>query len=878
MQESDKGSLLYSMMNDDFSQSFNDDFSPIQDSDFLPLQNDDFSELSQSIIESASLNSAQKDAVETVDGPLLVLAGAGSGKTRVLTYRIAHMVADLGIEPYQILAITFTNKAAAEMRGRISELLGSTRGMWVLTFHSLCMRMLRTDAHRVGFTNNFTIYNDDDSKRLVKEIYSELNINPQAYSIQGIRSRISKAKNELIDAEEYERRASASPLDRVTSQVYTRLTERLQAANAMDFDDLLMYGYKLLAQNPQVLEAYQYRFRYISVDEYQDTNHVQYEITKLLAQKYRNIMVVGDDDQSIYSWRGADIQNILDFEKDYKDAKTVKLEENYRSTATILDAANAVISHNSKRKAKKLFTSSESGDKIDIYLASDERDEGRWIATQIEKNVARGYRYSDMAVFYRTNAQSRTIEDMFLRVGIPYQIAGGTRFFDRAEIRDVMAYLNLVVNPADDVSAKRVINTPKRGIGKASVEYIETYAAKEGITFMEAVYNLRDDSYFSKRAQTGLHSFCIILEAASSYTGSLRDVVELIVSQTGLIDFFQSQHTPEANSRIENIYEFYGVVSEFEKQHSQDDDEGDLTPTIEAGITEGPKKPEHVDKTMDMAEMAMLALKVSGAEQSKYNADLREPNNSTGSNSQIFEQTSGSYLLAPLMEWLSLRSDLDSIDDSDSQVTLMTIHSAKGLEFPIVFIAGMEEGIFPHSNSIFEDKGVEEERRLAYVAITRAREHLSIVCAQQRSLFGSTQNNPKSRFLKEIPDKCLNLAGVGSQGYSGTGHEKRGSRRGIYGSGTKYEQSSAATDGRIFGGSGNVGSTGASGAKESLLASSNSNTCVDTEFHNGDSVVHKVFGRGIVVDCQGDLITVVFANTGESKKLLTGYAPIIKVE
>ena len=344
----------------------------------------------ESLIDGAKLNPAQREAVETVSGPLLVLAGAGSGKTRVLTYRIAHMVADLGIPPHSILAITFTNKAAAEMRSRIGGLLGPMRGMWVLTFHSLCVRMLRADAERVGYSNNFTIYDDDDSKRLVKEIFAELDINSKSFSIQTVRSRISRAKNELVTAEEFAKKPAASELDKVTARVYTRLTERLQMANAMDFDDLLLYGYRLLAENPDVLEAYQDRFEYISVDEYQDTNHAQYQITKLLAKKNRNIMVVGDDDQSIYSWRGADIRNILEFEKDYPETKTVKLEENYRSTGTILEAANAVISHNSKRKDKRLFTSGPAGDKIDVYLATDERDEGRWIATEIEKRVATG--------------------------------------------------------------------------------------------------------------------------------------------------------------------------------------------------------------------------------------------------------------------------------------------------------------------------------------------------------------------------------------------------------------------------------------------------------------------------------------------------------
>ncbi len=809
----------------------------------------------QSLIDSAKLNPAQRQAVETVEGPLLVLAGAGSGKTRVLTYRIAHMVADLGVPPYSILAITFTNKAAAEMRARIGKLLGPMRGMWVLTFHSLCVRMLRADAHRLGFSTNFTIYDDDDSKRLVKEIYAELDVNPKAFSIQAVRSRISNAKNELVDAEEYARAAGSSPMEKVTAKVYSKLAERLKMANAMDFDDLLLYGHRLLASNPDVLEAYQERFRYISVDEYQDTNHAQYEIARLLASKSRNIMVVGDDDQSIYSWRGADIRNILEFEKDYKDAKTVKLEENYRSTGIILDAANSVIAHNSKRKSKRLFTSGPAGDKIDMYLAADERDEGRWIATQIEKRVARGCDYSDIAVFYRTNAQSRMLEDMFLRVGIPYQIVGGTRFFDRAEIRDVMAYLDVVVNPADDIAAKRVVNTPRRGVGKTTILAIENRAAAEGITFMEALQESIADMSIGAKARSGLAQFDTIVRTARTYSGSLRDVVEMIVAQTGLIEALEAQRTPEAVSRIENIREFFGVVSEFESQHAEEED--DVPPTVEAGITQAREVPAAVSQPMDMAAMALAALRVSSGEDA---AAADEPQAQEGA---------AVFLLAPLMEWLSLRSDLDAVDDSDSQVTLMTVHSSKGLEFPIVFIAGMEEGIFPHMNSRFDEAGIEEERRLAYVAITRAREHLSIVWAQQRTLFGATQNNPRSRFVREIPEECVDFAGVGSKGYRGTGHEKRGSRRGIYGSGTKYEQSAAATDGRIFGGSGKTGS---------LLSSGSCDTLRQYTFAKGDRVDHKVFGRGTVTAAKGDQLTVRFDKNGVQKTLLVGYAPLVKVD
>ncbi len=811
-------------------------------------------------IDDVGLNSAQYEAVTTTEGPLLILAGAGSGKTRVLTYRIAHMVADLGVEPYQILAITFTNKAAAEMRARINEILGSIRGMWILTFHALCVRMIRENAERLGYKPSFTIYDDDDSKRLMKEIFAELDINTKLFN--SVRSAISKAKNELIDVDTFEMQAAKFGRDTAVCKAYRRLQERLKIANAMDFDDLLMLGHKLLAENIDVLEEYQERFRYISVDEYQDTNHAQYEIAKLLSSKYRNLMVVGDDDQSIYSWRGADIKNILNFEKDYPDAHVVKLEENYRSTGIILDAANAVITNNTARKSKKLFTSGPKGDLIDMYLSTDERDEGRWIASEIEKYVAKGYSYSDVAVFYRTNAQSRSLEDMFLRAGIPYQIVGGTRFFDRAEIRDVMAYLNVVVNPADDVAAKRIVNTPRRGIGKTTIETISQRAVLEGISFMDALQLSIADESLSTKARNGLAQFDSIIRNARSYSGSLRDIVEMIVDKSGLISSLEAQHTPEADDRIENIREFFGVVSEFEETHMLDDEE------------------ENIQAPMSFAERAIAAVQNSrkigesrldiekGVSKSMQD-DTHDASDAIAADDFATDRSNDGTVvrfLTPLMEWLALRSDLDTLSDYGAQVTMMTVHSAKGLEFPIVFLAGMEDGIFPHLRTIFEDSGIEEERRLAYVAITRAREHLSIVCAQQRSLFGQTQQNPRSRFVQEIPEECINLAGVGSLDYYGTGYEKRGSRRGIYGSGTRYEQSDGV--GRIFGSSG-FGPLMSSGKKNDSKE--------EEKFEVGDIVDHKVFGKGRVIEVAGDEIHVEFEKTGQTKKLLVGFAPIVKV-
>ena len=528
------------------------------------------------LVDIDSLNPAQREAVLTTEGPLLVLAGAGSGKTRVLTFRIARMIGDLGIRPWQILAITFTNKAAAEMRERLAAMLpdGGMRGMWVCTFHAMCVRILREDADLLGYTGQFTIYDDDDSRRMVREIMTQLGIEQKQYPINMIRSKISTAKNAMIGPEEFIEKAS-SPQEQKAGQVYLELERRLRAANAMDFDDLLVRTLELLRTRPEVLEKYQERFRYISVDEYQDTNHVQYEIANLLAAKYQNLMVVGDDDQSIYSWRGADISNILDFEKDFKQAKVVKLEQNYRSTGHILAAANAVVRNNSQRKDKRLFTDLGDGEKIQSYQASDERDEGRWIASEIEKLHVGGMSYDDMAVFYRTNAQSRILEDMFLRAGVPYKIVGGTRFFDRAEIRDVMAYLKMIVNPADEMSVKRVINTPRRGIGSTSISKIEDLARTNRCSFFQACeIATAETGMFSAKVRNALGDFVSLVREGRRMDGELKDVVEMIVDKSGLIQAFRAEATMEAESRAENIQEFLGVAAEFEETH--EDIEGTL--------------------------------------------------------------------------------------------------------------------------------------------------------------------------------------------------------------------------------------------------------------------------------------------------------------
>ena len=831
----------------------------------------------------------------TTEGPLLVLAGAGSGKTRVLTYRIAHMIADLGIRPWQILAITFTNKAAAEMRERLGALLpNSTRGMWVCTFHAMCVRMLREDADLLGYTGQFTIYDDDDSRRMVREIMQGLDIDQKNFPINMIRGKISAAKNAMVGPDEMLEKAS-DPKERKAAQVYVELERRLRAANAMDFDDLLVRTLELLRTRPEVLDKYQERFRYISVDEYQDTNHVQYEIANLLAAKYQNLMVVGDDDQSIYSWRGADISNILDFEKDFKQAKVVKLEQNYRSTGHILNAANAVVRHNSQRKEKRLFTALGEGEKIQAYQAGDERDEGRWIAGEIDKQRSAGVSYDDMAVFYRTNAQSRILEDMFLRAGVPYKIVGGTRFFDRAEIRDVMAYLKMIVNPADEMSVKRVINTPRRGIGSTSIEKIEQLARENGCSFFQACeLACAETGRFTAKVRTALGSFVNIVREGRRMDGELKDVVDAIVDRTGLVQAFRAEGTMEAEGRMENIQEFMGVAAEFEETH--DDIEGTLESLEELRAAGMEGVPEDAAPAVEGAAPFVGAASAAGA---------AEPAGvpAAAIAAQEIERTYGPLAckaLPALMEWLALRSDLDSLAGQTQAVTMMTVHSAKGLEFPVVFVAGLEEGIFPHVAGFggSDDPGkLEEERRLAYVAITRARKKLFLTYAATRRTYGSTQANPRSRFINEIPEVDIEFSGVGSAGFEGVGWEKRGDRRGTYGSGTgseyggsvfgSYTRSTGRTQ-RHTGVSPDAGrkpSTFGSGTPRPRKAAASpaveqrrpdAAKAAET-FAPGDQVSHKTFGPGTVISAAGDMIEVQFEKSGQTKKLMKGFAPIVKI-
>jgi len=724
------------------------------------------------------LNEPQQQAVTTVDGPVLIIAGAGSGKTRALTHRIAYLIQERHVRPWNILAMTFTNKAAAEMRKRIIALLGvqedSRDVPFIGTFHSFCVKMLRKHIHLLDYENQFAIYDASDQQVLMKRILKEENIDEKQLNPRAVLSHISTAKNGMIGPREYEMKSDSYFAEKV-ARLYYKYEEGLKKNNALDFDDLLLKVIELFQKQPGVLEEYRERFRYIHVDEYQDTNHAQYMITKMLAEKYKNLCVVGDSDQGIYSWRGASIQNILDFEKDYPQAQIIKLEQNYRSTKPILDVAHHVISQNTKRHDKKLWTAREEGKAVQLHVGENERHEAETVAKIIRDEVASHERadYRDFTVLYRTNAQSRTIEEVFMRWGLPYKIIGGIRFYERKEIKDIMAYLKIVANPADSVALLRIVNTPQRSIGPASLEKIQTLSNAKDCTFFEAMRRIDD------------------IGEVAEMTEAKREHIKKFV---GLIQRLQRQNLEvPASALIKFVMEESGY-----KKYLDD------------GSVEGEARLENV------AELISVA--------SKY--DKLAP----GMSLNIF------------LEEVSLISDIDTLDDKDNSITLMTLHMAKGLEFPHVFITGMEDGMLPHSRSILSPQELEEERRLFYVGVTRAMEKLHLLYAKNRMFYGETRDTIPSQFLDDIPSELLE---------------------------TQEQQ--------LFGGHGTRISRPLTNIGSRPIPSENLPN-PDTDLSDGDKVMHKTFGEGIVINVLGGIVTVAFKDPKYGiKKLAITVAPLEKI-
>ena len=743
----------------------------------------------------AGLNPQQKKAVQITEGPLLVVAGAGSGKTSVLTRRIAYLVAEKGIAPWNILAITFTNKAATEMREREHKLLGQQAdSIWMSTFHALCVRILRRDAEKIGYTSNFSIADSAEQLTLIKHIQKEQNINPKMYEPRRILSAISNGKNDLLTPDAYSASA-ASPFEKVTAQVYQEYQKRLKNDQIMDFDDLIMQTLVLFKTDPAVLHYYQNKFRYLLVDEYQDTNQAQYELCHALAAQYKNICVVGDADQSIYGWRGANMENIMNFEKDYHDAgvQTVKLEQNYRSTGHILAAANAVIKNNSNRKAKKLWTDQGEGAKVTYYRAQSGDDEAHFIIAKIQEEVEEKKRsYHDFAVLYRTNAQSRTVEESFVKSNVPYQIVGGHKFYDRKEIMDIMAYLKLVANPSDSMSFNRIINTPKRGIGPVSVRRFLDFARENNLSILGAFDHITM-SGITTRAAAKLSDFGAKLRDAINFAKdhSVTGLTEKILQDFGYTAALKAEHTIEAETRLENLDEFLSVTKRFDDEYEENDDS-------------------------DETENA----------------------------------------LSDFLAEVSLLSDQDDLANNDDQVALMTLHAAKGLEFPVVFLVGMEDGLFPLSRSLMEDDQLEEERRLAYVGITRAKRELFLTNAYSRMMYGRMQNNPPSRFLEEIDQDDLDIENSVPITFSNDNYQTQTA---------PFANSDERARAQVY--TPKVKPAGAVGAEKK-------------GWNVGDQVEHKSWGKGVVtkVNGKGEDMELDIAFSGKGiKRLLAAFAPIKKV-
>ena len=751
------------------------------------------------------MNDCQAEAVQTTEGPLLIMAGAGSGKTRVLTHRIAYLIDEKMVNPWNILAITFTNKAAREMRERAEKLKTEAQDCLIATFHSMCVRILRREADHIGYNRNFTIVDPGEQRTLMKRILKNLNLDPKKWNERAILGTISNAKNDLIDEVAYENMAG-DMYTQIVAKCYTAYQKELRQSEAMDFDDLIMLTLRLFDQNPDVLTYYQQRYQYIHVDEYQDTNHAQYQLVKLLASRFKNICVVGDADQSIYGWRGADMQNILDFEKDYPEAKVVLLEENYRSTKTILQAANEVIRNNRNRRPKNLWTQNEDGEEIVYYRANDEQDEALFVARTIDQLSREGYSHKDFAVLYRTNAQSRTVEEALLKANIPYTMVGGTKFYSRKEIRDVISYLNLIANPSDNISYERVVNEPKRGVGPGTVDKIRNFAATQEISLLDASANIMLSPVKGKAAQAVYEFANLILDLRDRLDDySVTELVELVLKKTGYSAALAAQATLESQARIENIEEFLSVTKNF--------DENPDNPADESGL----------DK------------------------------------------------LSRFLNDLALIADTDDGDQESSEVTLMTLHAAKGLEFPVVFLVGMEENVFPLSRASEDEDELEEERRLAYVGITRAEKVLYLTNANSRLLYGRTNYNQPTRFLREISSDLLNYQGLARPANSSFKVSYTNSDTSQFGQGMSLAQALQERKRQAAPSSISTGSL--------PFGKSNQPSKPEVAWAIGDIAYHKKWGDGTVLAVSGNgnsqELKINFPEVG-LKKVLASIAPIEK--
>ena len=746
------------------------------------------------------LNDKQYEAVINTEGPSLVIAGAGSGKTKVLTHKISYLINEKNVKPWNILAITFTNKAANEMRQRIENLVGgqATNDMWIGTFHSICVRILRKFIDRIGFNSSFIIFDASDQKALVKQCLKELNIDDKLFTDRGVLSEISNAKNEMLTPVQYALKTNGEYRKETIAKVYSSYQAKLKQNNSIDFDDIINYTIQILTENPDILEYYSEKFKYVLVDEYQDTNKAQFTLITLLSARYGNITVVGDNDQGIYSFRGADISNILNFEKDFPGTKIIKLEQNYRSTKPILDAANAVIKHNPKKYEKELWTENKEGNMPKLHVAKNEYDEASYIVEQIEHLRREEYfKYSDFTILYRTNAQSRAIEDILRRENIAYKIIGGLKFYERKEIKDTISYLRLIQNPADNLSLQRIINEPKRGIGKTSLEKVEQIASAKGISMYEVIK--KAETFGLNKVFLNSREFVNVIEEMHAKKDDMliSELIKETLNKTGYTKALELENTAQAEARIENIEEFLTVAMEFEKEMSENS-------------------------------------------------------------------------LAEFLESITLTSDIDGMEESDESVTLMTLHSAKGLEFPVVFLVGMEEGLFPSYRSIGEERELQEERRLAYVGITRAKQYLYLTCAKQRTIFGSTTCNKVSRFIEEIPKEMLDGDVLETKPRTDFGDD--------YGVQWKYGKSTPTWGNMSYISEKKQQPAYQFKTAESFLKTVAAKQELDVDlgkYKMGQTVFHKKFGEGVINDIEqeeNDLkLDIIFEKVGH-KRLMAKYA------